>query len=202
MLGERGRSAANAVLGPVARLFVKMGISPDAVTYTGSALGIAVSFGLLARGHLVVGPLLLAVILVTDSIDGQMALLTGRSSAWGAFLDSTLDRATDAAVFLSIALVAQTFDGVLGTLTYGLALAIVPLSMLVSYTRARGEAVGANPSRGLAERTDRLVVALGGCLAVGLGAPVWVLALALGYVAIASAITVIQRMVTVKRQVS
>ena len=202
MLGEHGRSLAAIVLGPVARLLVKWGISPDAVTYTGSALGIAVSFGLLARGHLVVGPLLLAVILVTDSIDGQMARLTGRSSAWGAFLDSTLDRATDAAVFLSIALVAQTFDGVLGTLTYGLALAIVPLSMLVSYTRARGEAVGANPSRGLAERTDRLVVALGGCLAVGLGAPVWVLALALGYVAIASAITVIQRMVTVKRQVS
>ncbi|MDN5558055.1 MAG: CDP-alcohol phosphatidyltransferase family protein [Ruaniaceae bacterium] len=202
MLGERGRSVANAVLGPVARLFVKMGISPDAVTYAGTALGIAVSFGILARGHLVAGPLLLAFILVTDSIDGQMARQTGRSSAWGAFLDSTLDRATDAAVFLSIALASQSFDGVLGTVTYGLALAIVPLAMLVSYTRARGEAVGANPSRGLAERTDRLVVALAGCLAVGLGAPVWILTIALGYVAIASTITVVQRMIAVKKQVA
>ncbi|SNU00831.1 CDP-diacylglycerol--glycerol-3-phosphate 3-phosphatidyltransferase [Ruaniaceae bacterium KH17] len=202
MLGGHGRGFSTAVFGPVAKLLVKLGVSADAVTITGTILAITVSFTLLARGHFVSGPLLLGAILVTDSIDGQMARLTGRASKWGAFLDSTLDRMTDACVFLSIALAAQSFEGTIGTVTYGFALAIVPLAMLVSYARARGEAVGADPSRGLAERTDRLIVALAGCLAVGLGAPILVLTIALGYVAIASAITVVQRMLAVKAQVS
>lgn len=201
MLGGHGRSFATVVFGPVARVFVKLGISPDAVTIGGTVAAIAVSFGLLARGHLVAGPLLLGAILVTDSIDGQMARQLGRSSKWGAFLDSTLDRLSDACVFLAIALAAQQFEGMLGSVTYGVALAIVPLAMLVSYARARAEAVGADASRGLAERTDRLIVALAGCLAVGLGAPVWVMTAALGYVAIASAITVVQRILAVKAQV-
>lgn len=201
MLGAHGRSVAAAVLGPVARGFVRLGISPDVVTIVGTVAAVVVSFTLVARGHLVSGPLLLGFILVTDSVDGQMARLTGRSSKWGAFLDSTLDRVSDASVFLAIALATQSMEGRTGTVAYGFALAIVPLALLVSYTRARGEAVGANAARGIAERTDRLVVSLAGCLAVGFGAPQWVLAVALGYVALASAITVIQRMVSVKRQV-
>lgn len=199
MLGQRGRSFSSVVFGPVARVLVKWGVSPDAVTIAGTVAAAAVSFGLLARGHLVAGSLLLGLILVSDSIDGQMARITARNSKWGAFLDSTLDRISDACVFVAIALVAQTFPGTLGDVTYGLALAIVPLALIVSYTRARAEAVGVDASRGLAERTDRLIVSLFGCLFVGLGLPLWTLTAPLAYVAVASAITVGQRMAAVKR---
>lgn len=199
MLGQRGRSFAQVAFGPVAKLFVALRIPVDAVTIGGTVAAAAASFGLLARGHLVSGSLILGLILVTDSIDGQMARLTGRSSKWGAFLDSTMDRIADACVFIAIALAVQGFDGTLGDVTYGFALAIVPLALLVSYARARAEAIGVDASRGLAERTDRLIIALAGCLAVGLGAPLWVWTACLGYVAVASAITVVQRILAVRR---
>ena len=66
--------------------------------------------------------------------------------------------------------------------------------------RARAESIGATPKVGIAERTDRLLVALGATFIVGLGAPPWVLTIALVYVAIASFITVVQRVWTVYRQ--
>ena len=70
------------------------------------------------------------------------------------------------------------------------------------YARARAESIGATASVGIAERTDRLVVALVATFVVGLGAPQWVLSAALGYVALASFITVVQRIVVVSRQMA
>lgn len=199
MLGEKGRGAQKAVFGPIARWLVRRGVSPDAVTIAGTVVTAVVSFGLLARGHMVAGSLALGFVLVTDSIDGTMARAMGRNSRWGAFLDSTLDRVADACVYLSIALVVQRFDDPWQPVTYGFALAIVPLALIVSYARARAESVGVDAHRGLAERTDRLVVSLLGVLLVGFGLPLWVLTIALGYVAIASAITIGQRILAVKR---
>ncbi len=199
MLGEKGRGFQKAVFGPVARLLVRLGVSPDAVTITGAVATAAISFGLVARGYLVAGSLLLGLVLVTDSIDGTMARTLGRHSRWGAFLDSTLDRMADACVYLAIALAVQRFDDPFEPVTYGFALAIVPLALIVSYARARAEAVGVDAHHGLAERTDRLIVSLLGVLLVGLGLPLWVLTIALGYVAVASAITIVQRMAAVKR---
>lgn len=201
VIGQRGRGVSTAALGRLARTLVRWNISPDVVTIAGTAATALVSFGVLARGHLVAGSLLLGVVLLTDSIDGLMARQLRRSSAWGAFLDSTMDRIGDASVFSAITIVSLTLPGTLGRWTAGFALAIVPLALLVSYTRARAEGLGLTASGGLAERTDRLVVALVGCLLVGLGLPTWVLTAALGWVAIASLITVGQRIAAVYRQV-
>ena len=88
----------------------------------------------------------------------------------------------------------------LRTATVVLALGCVVLAATVPYARARAESIGATASVGIAERTDRLVIALVATFAVGLGAPQWVLSVALGYVALASAITVVQRITAVRRQ--
>jgi len=90
--------------------------------------------------------------------------------------------------------------GTLRPTTIVAALAAMILAATVPYARARAESIGATAKVGIAERTDRLLVALGATFVVGLGAPQWVLTVALGYVAIASFITVIQRVWTVYRQ--
>lgn len=201
VVGQHGRGFSSTLFGPVARTLVRWKVSPDVVTVAGTVATAAVAFGLLARGHLVSGSLLLGVVLLTDSIDGLMARETHRNSAWGAFLDSTMDRFGDASIYSAIAVYALSVPGALGTWTFGLALAIVPLALIVSYARARAEGVGLTASVGIAERSDRLIISLLGCLLVGLGLPAWVLTVALGWVAIASFITVLQRMATVYRQV-
>lgn len=201
VVGQRGRGFSSTVFGPAARALVRWRVPPDVVTVAGTVATAAVAFGLLARGHLVAGPLLLGLVLLTDSIDGLMARELHRNSAWGAFLDSTMDRFGDASIYSAIAIVALTVPGTLGTWTFGFALAIVPLALIVSYARARAEGLGLSASVGIAERTDRLIISLLGCLLLGLGLPEWVLTAALGWVAVASLITVVQRMAAVYRQV-
>nr|NLD41010.1 CDP-alcohol phosphatidyltransferase family protein [Actinomycetales bacterium] len=124
----------------------------------------------------------------------------GRSSRWGAFLDSTMDRFGDASIYSALAVYALSIPGELGAWTFGLALGLVPLALIVSYARARAEAVGFTASVGIAERADRLIVTLLAALLVGLGLPAWVLTVGLGYAAVASFITILQRMYAVYRQ--
>jgi len=128
-----------------------------------------------------------------------MARLSGRSSSWGAFLDSTLDRVSDAAVFCGLALyyAAQRTDA--GQVWLAVTLAALVGSLLVSYARARAEGVGVDASVGIAERTERLVIVGAGVLLAG----VWdvrALAVAVSVVAVLAWVTVIQRLVAVRRQ--
>ena len=204
MLGTHGRGLTRALFTPLALALARTGVTPNALTVLGTVMSVGVAVAFLPRGSFVAGPLLLAVVLVADSFDGILARATGRTSAFGAFLDSTMDRLADGAVFASLAAWAalRMAEGTLRTITVALALAAVVLAATVPYARARAESVGASASMGIAERTDRLLVALGACLAVGLGAPQWVLTLALGWVALASFITVIQRVSAVTRQMA
>ncbi|WP_413449895.1 phosphatidylinositol phosphate synthase [Georgenia sp. 1P01AC] len=197
MLSTKGRVVTNAIFGPVARTLVRAGVSPDTVTVTGTVLTVAVALWLLPTGHFVAGPLAIAVVVLIDSVDGLMARMLGRSTRWGAFLDSTLDRLADAAIFSGILLWGISADEpwVLGT-----ALACLVLGSVVPYAKARAEGLGMTASGGIAERADRLFVALAAVLAVGLGAPLPVLVVALGLLALASLYTVGQRMGTVYRQ--
>ena len=199
MLGQHGRGLTRALLTRPALAMARAGITPNMLTVAGTVASVSVAVATLPRGHFIAGPPLLAVVLVGDSFDGVLARATGRTSVFGAFLDSTLDRLADGAVFASLAAWAaltMTSDSVaLRTVTVVLALVCVVLAATVPYARARAESIGATASVGIAERTDRLVVALVATFAVGLGAPQWVLSAALGYVALASFITVLQRLV-------
>ncbi|PYG02072.1 CDP-diacylglycerol inositol 3-phosphatidyltransferase [Georgenia satyanarayanai] len=197
MLSSKGRVVTNAIFGPVARTLVRAGVSPDTVTVTGTVLTVAVALWLLPSGHFVAGPLAITVVVLIDSVDGLMARMLGRSTRWGAFLDSTLDRVADAAIFSGILLWSI---GAEETWVLGTALACLVLGSVVPYAKARAEGLGMTASGGIAERADRLFVALAAVLAVGLGAPVVVLVVALGLLALASLYTVGQRMAAVHRQ--
>ena len=101
MLGHL-RSLATTVFGPLARFLLRRGVSPDTVTVVGTLGVVAAGLGLLGTGHLLLGSITIAVFALTDSIDGIMARAAGRSGPWGAFLDSTLDRFGDAAIFVGL----------------------------------------------------------------------------------------------------
>lgn len=202
MLGNHGRGLTKALFTCPALALGRLGVTPNMLTVAGTVLSVTAAVTLLPRGHFVAGPLVLLVVLVADSFDGILARATGRSSVFGAFLDSTMDRLADGAVLGSLAAWAALTmpPGPLRTVTVAAALAAIILGATVPYARARAESIGATAKVGIAERTDRLLVALGATFIVGLGAPPWVLTIALVYVAIASFITVVQRVWTVYRQ--
>ena len=197
-LTEQGRGVIRAVMTPPAKLLLRAKVSPDVVTFVGALGATIVALTLLPRGLFWQATLLVGLFAFFDALDGTMARLSGRSSDWGAFLDSTLDRITDAAVFVGLALyyaLAQPDANVVMVGACGLALVG---SMLVSYIRARAEGLGMRADVGFGERTERLVI-LGVFALLAAWEPrfmavgVWVLA---GV----AWITVVQRMVAVRRQ--
>lgn len=202
MLGQHGRGLTKTLFTRPALAMAKAGITPNMLTVAGTVLTVAVAVLTLSQGRFVAGPLLLVVVLLGDSFDGILARATGTGSPYGAFLDSTMDRLADGAIFGSLAVWAALHlePGSVRTWTVVAAVASVVLAAAVPYARARAESIGATATVGIAERTDRLVVAGVGTLAVGLGAPVWVLTAALGVIAVGSLITVIQRVLTVRGQ--
>ncbi|MCA5894024.1 CDP-alcohol phosphatidyltransferase family protein [Isoptericola sp. NEAU-Y5] len=197
----RLRAAMQRLFTPPARLLLRWGVSPDAVTVAGTVVVSALALSLLPTGHLLLGGVLIGLFALADSLDGVMARLSGRSGPWGAFLDSTLDRISDGAVFAGLTLWfvlhPQTPFATWGTVA---SLACLVLGSVVPYARARGESVGANAAVGIAERTDRLVIALVAVAFTQIGLP-WVVSVsALSLLALASAITVVQRVLTVRTQ--
>lgn len=199
MLNRYARAAVTRILTPVARLLLRLGISPDVVTILGTlgvCLGALVFF---PQGQLLVGVLVITAFVFSDTIDGIMARELGHSSKWGAFLDSTLDRLGDAAIFSGLAI--WYFQGGDDRLKAWLALACLVLGSVVSYARARAEGLGMRADVGIAERADRLVAALVTTGLVGLGLPEVVLTVVLGLLAVASFVTILQRVLVVRQQV-
>lgn len=195
---NRFRAFWTKVVTPVARLLLRLGVSPDAVTLVGT-LGVA--FGALfffPRGDLLAGVLFITAFVFSDLLDGTMARMSGNSSKWGAFLDSTLDRLGDAAIFGGIAMY-YVGPGDSDRLA-ALALYCLVMGSVTSYARARAESLGMEAKGGLAERADRLVAILVMTgLSALLDAPV-LIPITLGLLAVASTITVVQRILTVRRQ--
>lgn len=146
------------VLAPVVRLFLRLGISPDAVTLVGTAgvcVGALVFF---PQGMLWQGVVFIACFVFSDLIDGQMARVSGRTSKFGAFWDSTLDRFGDAAIFGGLVLY---FAGPGEDYLYlCLSLYCLVMGSVTSYARARAESLDMDARGGLAERADRLVAIL------------------------------------------
>jgi CDP-diacylglycerol--glycerol-3-phosphate 3-phosphatidyltransferase len=184
---------------PSARLLLRLHVSPDAVTLVGTLGTSVVVLWLIPRGLFWQAVLLAAVFAFADSLDGTMARLSGRTSSWGAFLDSTMDRITDAAAFLAIAwfYLDRPDDHV----WVGVTLVGMVGGFVVSYARARAEGLGLRADVGIAERTERLVI-LGLGLLVASAWSVNALAVAVSVVAALSWFTVLQRMFYVRSQAS
>ena len=198
MLDRHARGATTRLFTPVARALLRAGVSPDAVTVAGTVGVSAAALVLYPMDQLFWGTIVITLFVFSDLVDGIMAREAGASGPWGSFLDTTLDRIQDAAIFLALSWwgfgAGQT--PAVGVLA-GVCLA---LGMLVSYARAKAESLGLTASGGVAERAERLVLTLVFAGLTGLGLPTVVLTTVLALLAVASLVTVLQRVAAVRRQ--
>ena len=202
---ERFRQFWTNVWAPLGDLLLRMGVSPNAVTLVGTLGVCAGALACFPQGWLLAGVLVITAFVFSDMIDGYMARTSGQLSPFGAFLDSTLDRLGDAAIFGGLALY---YIGP-GDSEWRAGLAIYCLTMgsVTSYARARAESLGMQAKVGIAERSDRLVSILMmtgladllRLLGVGDGV-MWLIPITLTVLAVASSITVVQRILVVRRQ--
>lgn len=174
-----------------ARALVKAGVHPNAMTIAGT---VGVVFGAVfffpQRGMMLFwGVMVITFFVMTDMLDGTMARLAGKESRLGAFLDSTLDRVADAAIFGSLVWAFRVED----PKTALAALMCLTIGSFVPYARARAEGLGIEAKMGIAERSDRLVIGLTATGLVGLGLPLPVLTWTLALLSVAALITVGQR---------
>jgi CDP-diacylglycerol--glycerol-3-phosphate 3-phosphatidyltransferase len=189
------RPAVGKVVDPVARALLRVGVTPDAITVAGT-VGILVASVLAANDHILIAVILATISALTDILDGAMARARGTSSRFGAFLDSSLDRVADGAIFASLAWWAakdEVWHAVFA------ALVIVVASQVTSYVRAKAESLGLSASVGIVERPERLLgIGVGG-FAAGFG---WDggMYIVLWILAVLSVVTVAQRFVAVYRQ--
>jgi CDP-diacylglycerol--glycerol-3-phosphate 3-phosphatidyltransferase len=197
MLSARLKPAVTKVITPVASFALRIGITPNAVTWVG-AIGVVVSsLYFYPRGDFFVGTLIICVMALSDLFDGTMARLSSSgSSRWGGFLDSTIDRITDSAILLGVSLYLINQSDHLAYV----AIATLVTGLLVPYIRAKAESFGIACSGGIAERTERLIISLAAIGFDGLGVP-YVLAVGMWLLAILGVFTVAQRMLIVKRAI-
>lgn len=181
---------------PVAKKLLDIGVTPDAITYVGT-LGVSASaLWFFPRGQFTIGVIVILLFVFSDLLDGTMARMSNRAGPWGNFLDSTLDRIADGAVFGGILIyfatqaeplaVAATWVCLVGGFT-------------ISYAKARAESVGATANVGIAERAERLILVLAAAFIAGFGVP-WILQGAVLLLAILVLITIGQRFAKVKSQ--
>lgn len=196
MLNRFTRAFFTRLFTPIAAQLLRLGVSPDAVTVVGTAGVCAGALVFFPRGELFWGVIVITAFVFSDSVDGVMARLSGRTGRWGSFLDSTLDRVADGAIFAGLVLWFAVDDE---PVLVGVTLACLVLGGVVSYAKARAEGLGMTANVGIAERADRLVSTLVAAGLAGLGVP-YVLEVVLWVLAGLSLVTVGQRVVEVHRQ--
>jgi len=197
ILSDRLKAGGRAALAPVINVLAAMGVTPNSVTVGGLVIVFAASV-LIWQHALLAGAVVLAIGAALDAVDGGLARAQGGGTPFGGFLDSTLDRAGEAIVYLGITAyylgaASQPFAPVM---LAGLALSG---SFLVSYSRARAEAAGFSASNGLAPRTERLIIIVLGLAIAGLGTSI-ALPIAMGLIALLAWTTVAQRIWNVHQQ--
>jgi CDP-diacylglycerol--glycerol-3-phosphate 3-phosphatidyltransferase len=187
------------LLTPVGEALARTPLTPNMLTVIGAVGMTAGALALFPTGHLFAGCMVCTGFVLTDMLDGALARIQGSSGPFGAFLDSTLDRVGDAAVFGGIAIWLAT--GGHDRLLAAVALFCLVAGNLVSYARARAEGLGLRCDVGIAERTERLLIGLGAIGLAGLGVP-YVLSVGLWILAVLSAITFGQRVHAVRKAAS
>ena len=195
---DRVAEGARAGIGPLARALAGMGISANAVTIGGGVLSVT-GAGLLAAGMPLPALLILLIGTIADTLDGQIAKASGGGTRLGAFLDSTVDRVADGALFVGAAASGANLGQPL--LLWASLVALVA-SFLVPYVRAKAESLGVNASVGPAPREARIVIFLIGLAAWALFDVQALFVAAVLGLAFLSSITFVLRVVHVGRQLS
>ncbi|WP_087098328.1 phosphatidylinositol phosphate synthase [Nocardiopsis sp. JB363] len=187
------------VTAPLGRSLARIGLTPNIVTIVGAAGVVVSALYFYPRGQLYAGSVVITVFALFDMLDGALARAKDSASAFGAFLDSSLDRVADAAILAGLMwwFVGEGDDPMLA----GLTLFCLISGFMVSYIKARAEGLGVNCDVGVAERTERLVIIL---VAVGLselGVP-YILAGGLWLLAGMSLITILQRLIETRARLN
>jgi len=192
-LSEIRKSLAFRFTEPVARLLARTAITPSTITWLGFLLA-AGAAAFIITGHLFAAGWVVLIAGFFDMLDGALAHYTSRATRFGAILDSTLDRLSEAVVLLGILVLYAREQLLAQTLLVGVALLG---SLLVSYIKARAEAIGLKCQVGLFTRPERVIVLALGLL---LNQIAYVLVAALAIIAVFSFITAAQRLLYVWQQ--
>ena len=195
MLSRSLKPAVTRLITPVAASALRIGITPNAVTWVGAMGVIASALFFYPRGDFFLGTAVISFFALSDLFDGTMARISkAGASKWGSFLDSTIDRVTDSAILLGVSIYLINNDDQLSFVV----IATLVTGMLVPYIRAKAESFGVECSGGIAERTERLIMAMSAIALDGLGVP-YVLAGGMWLLAVLGALTVGQRMLIVRK---
>ena len=195
MLSRSLKPAVTRLITPVAAFALRIGITPNAVTWVGAVGVIASALFFYPRGDFFLGTAVIAFFALSDLFDGTMARISkAGASKWGSFLDSTIDRVSDSAILLGVSIYLINNDDQLSFVV----IATLVTGMLVPYIRAKAESFGVECSGGIAERTERLIMAMSAIALDGLGVP-YVLAGGMWLLAVLGAVTVGQRMLIVRK---
>jgi CDP-diacylglycerol---glycerol-3-phosphate 3-phosphatidyltransferase len=197
MLSARLKPAVTRVITPVASIALRMGITPNAVTWTGAIAVVTAALYFYPRGEFFIGTVIICVMALSDLFDGTMARISQKgSSKWGGFLDSTIDRITDSAILVGISIYLIDKEDPLVIVV----MVTLVTGILVPYIRAKAESFGIECSGGIAERAERLMISLAAIGFNGLGVP-YILAVGMWLLALLGTYTVLQRMLIVKRAI-
>jgi CDP-diacylglycerol---glycerol-3-phosphate 3-phosphatidyltransferase len=191
------RPAITRVLTPVGHALARTPITPNAVTLIGTVGVAGGALILFPQGEMFPGALTCTIFVLTDMLDGTLARIKGTSGVWGAFLDSTMDRIADAAIFSG--LVWWFMRGGHNPTLGGVSLFCLVTGALVSYAKARAQGLGLRCDVGLIERPERMLISLVAVGVSGLGVP-YILPVGLWALAAGSAYTFWQRVHAVYRE--
>lgn len=195
MISSALKPAVTRLINPLARAALRVGLTPNSVTILG-ALGLIISAAYFySKEEYFVGTLVITVFALSDLFDGAMARISEKgATSWGGFLDSTIDRVTDSAIVISLALPLIRNEDLLA---YPAVVALVT-GVLIPYIRAKAESFDIACSVGITERTERLIIILVAAGFHGLGVP-YILAVGIWTLAILGLVTVIQRLQVVRK---
>jgi CDP-diacylglycerol---glycerol-3-phosphate 3-phosphatidyltransferase len=174
---------------PLIQALARTPVTPNMITVAGTVGVAAAALAMFPIGWLFPGAATATVFIFTDMLDGQLARIKGSSGKYGAFLDSTMDRVGDAAIFGGITIWFMRSDHLLAVVS----LFCLAGGMSVSYVKARAEGLGLNANVGLVERPERVLIGLTSIGLSGLGIP-YVLPIGMWALAAGTAITLYQRM--------
>ena len=195
MLSARLKPAVTKLITPVASIALRLGMTPNAVTWTGAVAVMAAALFFYPKGEFFIGTVIICVMALSDLFDGTMARISHKgSSRWGGFLDSTIDRITDSAILVGVSIYLINNDDPLAIVV----VVTLVTGILVPYIRAKAESFGIECSGGIAERTERLILSLAAIGFTGLGVP-YIMAIGMWSLALLGTYTVVQRMLIVKR---
>jgi len=193
MISSALKPAVTRLINPVARLALRLGLTPNAVTVIGAFGLVSSAIFFYSNEEFFIGTLVITFFALSDLFDGAMARISEQgSSQWGGFLDSTIDRVTDSAILIAILIPLTSSEDALTPV----ALTTLVTGLLIPYIRAKAESFNIQCSVGIAERTERLIILLTAIGFHGLGVP-YALAIGLWLLASLGVVTVIQRMRTV-----